>query len=109
MPVSLDALAQATHDLSEAEVGRAKAQMKVSLLAALESPTARSEQIARQILAFDRVLTRAEMIGKVEALGLDEIKAAGARAMASAPTVGAIGPVAKVLSAERVAARRGTA
>ncbi len=109
MPVALDALAQATHDLSEAEVGRAKAQMKVSLLAALESPTARSEQIARQVLAYDRVLTRAEMIGKVEALGLDAIKAAGARAMASAPTVGAIGPVAKVLSAERVAARVGMA
>ena len=107
MPVALDALAQATHDLSEAEVQRAKAQMKVSLLAALESPTARSEQIARQILALDRVLTREEMIGKVEALGLDEIRAAGARAMASSPTVASIGPIGKVLSADRIAARLG--
>ena len=42
-------LAKAAEDLSEAEIHRAKAQMKVSLLTALESATARAEQIARQI------------------------------------------------------------
>ena len=36
MPVALDCLGQAAQNLSEAEVERAKAQMKVSLLAALE-------------------------------------------------------------------------
>jgi predicted Zn-dependent peptidase len=108
MPVAIDALAAATEDLTDAEIRRAKAQMKVSLLAALESPSARSEQIARQILAFDRVLTREEMIGKVEALDLDTIRAAGAKAMRSAPTVASIGPVAKVLTADRVAARIGS-
>lgn len=105
MPVAVDALAAATEDLCEDEVRRAKAQMKVSLLAALESPTARSEQIARQLLAFDRVLTREEMIGRVENLGLDDIKAAGRRALRSAPTVSAIGPVGGVLTPDRVAAR----
>jgi predicted Zn-dependent peptidase len=105
MPVAIDALAAATEDLSEAEVRRAKAQMKVSLLAALESPTARSEQIARQLLAFDKVLTRDEMIARVESLDLQDIKSAGRRALQSAPTVSAIGPVAKVLTPDKVAAR----
>ena len=105
MPVALDSLAEATQDLTEAEVHRAKAQMKVSLLAALESPSARSEQIARQLLALDRVLTREEMIGRVEMLGLDEIRAAGSRALRSLPTVASIGPISKVLSPDRVAAR----
>ena len=41
--------------LNDAEVRRAKAQMKVSLLAALELPAARCEQIARQLIVFDRV------------------------------------------------------
>ena len=108
MPVSLDALAGATQDLSDAEIRRAKAQMKVSLLAALESPSARSEQIARQLLAFDRVLTREEMIGKVEALGIDEIRASGSRALKTAPTVAAIGPVGKVMSPDRIASRIGS-
>jgi len=107
MPVSLDALAAATETLSDDEVRRAKAQMKVSLLAALESATSRSEQIARQVLAFGRVIPRDETIGKVEALTVEEIRAAGARAMRTPPTVTSIGPVGKVMTPDRVAARVG--
>ena len=108
MPVALDCLATATHDLSEAEIRRAKAQMKVSLLNALESPSARSDQIARQLLALDRVLSREEMIGKVEALDIADIRRAGASALASAPTVSSIGPVAKVMTPDLVASRVGS-
>ena len=108
MPVAIDALAAATVDLTEAEVQRAKAQMKVSLLAALESPSARAEQIARQLLAFDRVLPREEMIAKVENLSLGDIRRAGARALASAPTVAAIGPIGKVPTPDRIAERLGS-
>ena len=108
MPVALDALASATADLTAAEVQRAKAQMKVSLLAALESATSRSEQIARQLLAFGRVVSRAEMIGRIDALGVGEIRSAGARALRSPPTVGSIGPISKVLTPDRVAARVGS-
>ncbi len=107
MPVALDSLAAATQDLTEAEVQRAKAQMKVSLLAALESATSRSEQIARQMLAFGRVVSRAEMIGRIETLSLSTIRQAGARALRSAATVSSIGPVGKVLTPDRVAMRVG--
>ncbi|MGD0632673.1 MAG: pitrilysin family protein [Beijerinckiaceae bacterium] len=107
MPVALDCLAAATQDLSEAEVRRAKAQMKVSLLAALESPGARSEQIARQLLAFGRVLSREEMIAQVETLSLADIRAAGAKALASPPSVASIGPVAKVMTPDRIRDRLG--
>ncbi len=78
---------------------RAKAQMKVSLLAALESPSPRCEQIARQMMAFGRVLSREEIIAKIDGLDIEDIRAAGARALRSAPTVAAIGPVGKVLGA----------
>lgn len=105
MHVSLQCLGQAVEDLTEAEVRRAKAQMKVSLLAALESSNARAEQIARQILAFGRELTRAEIIGKIDALGVDEVRAAGRRALVSAPTIAAVGPVGKALGPDRVAER----
>ena len=108
MPVAIDCLAAATQDLSEAEMRRAKAQMKVSLLAALESPGARSEQIARQLLALGRVLTRQEMIEQVESLSLADIRAAGAKALTSAPTVASIGPVAKVMAPDRIAERLGS-
>lgn len=107
MPVAIDCLAAATQDLSEAEMRRAKAQMKVSLLAALESPGARSEQIARQLLALGRVLSREEMIAQVENLRLEDIRAAGAKALASPPTTASIGPVAKVMTPDRIRERLG--
>jgi predicted Zn-dependent peptidase len=103
MPVALDCLAEATQNLTEVELHRAKAQMKVSLLAALESPGARSEQMARQLLAFDRVLPRAEIIEKIDSIGIDDVRRVGAAALRSAPTVSAIGPISKVLSPDRVA------
>ncbi|MGA3302503.1 MAG: pitrilysin family protein [Methylovirgula sp.] len=105
MPVALDCLAKAADDLTEAEVHRSKAQLKVSLLTAFESASARAEQIARQTLAFRRVLTRAEMIDKIDKLTIEEIRRAGAKALASAPTVAAVGPVGKVYSPDRVAER----
>jgi predicted Zn-dependent peptidase len=103
VPVALDCLGQAAQGLSGAEARRAKAQMKVSLLAALESPSSRCEQFARQVMAFNRVLTREEIIGMIDGLDISQIRAAGARALQSAPTVAAIGPVGKVLAPDRIA------
>ena len=106
-PVALDCLAEAAQALSEAEARRAKAQMKVSLLTALESPAQRCEQIARQVMAFGRVLTREEIVAAIDGLDIAAIRAAGARALRSKPTVAAIGPVAKVFAPDRVAERVG--
>lgn len=108
MKVAIDCLAQAAADVSEAEVQRSKAQLKVGLLAALESSAARAEQLARQCLAFGRVLTRAEMIGKIDAISVDDVRRAGATALRSPPTVAAVGPLTQIYSPERVAERLGT-
>ena len=50
MRVVVDEIAAAADDITEAEVARAKAQMKAGLLMALESSGARAEQLARQML-----------------------------------------------------------
>jgi len=105
MPVALDCVAQATQDLSSVELQRAKAQMKVSLLAALESPAARAEQMARQLLAFDRVIPRSEIIDKIESITLEDVRRVGAATLRSAPTVTALGPISKVITPDRVAER----
>jgi len=102
MPVALDCMGQAAQDLTEVEVHRAKAQMKVSLLTALESSSARAEQIARQVMAYGRVLTREEIITKIDDLSLDHVRRAGRNSMTSAATVASIGPVAKVLTPVQV-------
>ena len=82
-------------DLDEADMARAKAQTKVGLLTALESSSSRAEQIARQIMIFGRVLTRKEMIEKIDALGLEDVRATGARLLRTAPTVAILGATRK--------------
>ncbi|HMF05586.1 MAG TPA: pitrilysin family protein [Methylocella sp.] len=105
MRVALDCLGKAALDLSDPEIKRAKAQMKVSLLAALESPAARCEQVARQMMAFDRIITRDEITAAIDRLDVWQIRAVGARALKSAPTIAAIGTVAKVFTPDRVRMR----
>jgi predicted Zn-dependent peptidase len=105
--VSLDCLAEATQNLDEAELARAKAQMKVSMLTALESSSARAEQISRQLAVFGRVIPRHEIVARIDALTTAEVRAAGRRLLRSVPTVAAIGPVGKALSPTQVAARLG--
>ena len=107
VPVALDCLAQATETLDDDEVARAKAQLKVSLLVALESSSARAEQIARQHMAYGRVFEAAEIVREIDAITVADARAAGRRLMRSLPTVAAIGPVRHVPDPAAVAARLG--
>lgn len=101
--VALDCLSDATASLTEAEARRAKAQMKMALLAALESPTARTEQIARQLAIFGRILTKAELVERIDGLDLEQIRRAGARLLSSAPTVAAIGSLKRTPDSSKIA------
>jgi predicted Zn-dependent peptidase len=103
--VSLDCLAEAAHKLDQADLARAKAQTKVGLLTALESSSARAEQIARQTMIFGHVLTRREMIERIDALSLDDVRAAGAAMLRAPPTVAILGAARKAPGAADVAAR----
>jgi predicted Zn-dependent peptidase len=105
--VAVDCFGAARENLSEREIARAKAQMKVSLLTALESSPARSEQLARQIHIFGRVLTRAEIERDIDALTLGEVRAAGAKMLASAPTLALVGDVRRAPQTARIAAQLG--
>ena len=107
--VTLDALVRATRDIGPEEIARAKAQLKLSLLGALETPGGRIERNARQILAWGRVIPAAEVIAKVDAVSVDAVRAAGARLLSGQPTLAAIGPIGKLRPLDRIAARLGAA
>ncbi|MGJ4927225.1 M16 family metallopeptidase [Bradyrhizobium sp. HKCCYLS2038] len=92
MEVVVDIIGNAVETLSEAEVARAKAQMKAGLLMALESCSARAEQLARHILAYGRPQTLQEMVAKIEAVSVDSTRDAARALMArSKPAVVALG------------------
>jgi predicted Zn-dependent peptidase len=102
--VTLATMRQATQDVSEVEMVRAKAQMKVALLTALETPGGRIERIARQLLSWGRVVPSDEIVLKVDALSTDEVREAGRRLLQGAPTLAAIGPIKGLPSLARIGA-----
>jgi predicted Zn-dependent peptidase len=91
--VTLDTVMAALEDIDESEIVRAKAQMKVALLAALETPGGRIERSARQLLAWGRLIPSQEVVTKVDAVTPDAVRTAGRRVLAGLPTVAAIGPI----------------
>jgi predicted Zn-dependent peptidase len=93
---------------NEAEVGRAKAQMKSSLLMGLERPGQRAEQIAGQIFSYGRVLSIEELTSKLDAIDAAQVRRFGARVMAAGnPSIAAVGPIGKLESHAAFARRFG--
>ncbi|MGC1694367.1 MAG: pitrilysin family protein [Pseudolabrys sp.] len=93
MRVAIDQITIATETLNETEVARAKAQMKASLLMALESSEARLGQIARQMLAYGRPVPLEEIVAKVDAVTVASARAAGRALIGRGkPAIAALGP-----------------
>jgi predicted Zn-dependent peptidase len=101
--VTLAATARAARDLDAVEIARAKAQLKVSLLSALETPGGRIERNARQILAWGRVIPAGEVIDKVDAVTGADVRAAAAAMLQGTPTLAAIGPIRKLPALDKIA------
>jgi predicted Zn-dependent peptidase len=104
MQVVVDQIADATETLEEKEVARVKAQMKASLLMALESSNARAEQIARQMLYYGRPIPLDEIVAKVDAVTAESARAAGRALLGrSRPAIAALGPGSGLASAAAIA------
>jgi predicted Zn-dependent peptidase len=97
-----------SENLTEAEVARARAQLKVSLLMGMERPSTRAEQIAGQLFALGRVQSAAEIVAQLDAIDAAAVKTFAARVMeAGRPTMACVGPVKKLESITAFAARFG--
>jgi predicted Zn-dependent peptidase len=92
MDVIVDQVNEASETLTEAEIARAKAQMKAGLLMGLESCSARAEQMARHILAYGRPLSSEELVSRIDAVSVETTRnAARALLTRSRPAVVALG------------------
>lgn len=107
VPVVCDELAKLTRDITAEELERARAQVRASLLMSRERSSARAEQLAQQLLIYGREVPLAETLEKIAAVTRDDLTRVAGRILASRPTVTAIGPLAQLESAERIAARFG--
>jgi predicted Zn-dependent peptidase len=105
IPVVCDEVRKAIDGVTDAEVNRARAQIKSGLLMSLESPSSRCVQRARQLLIYGRPLSTAETIARVEEVTGEGITRVAARVFASAPTLAALGPLKRLESFDAIRAR----
>jgi predicted Zn-dependent peptidase len=97
MPVMCDEYMKLIDAPTEEELVRARAQLKASLMMALESCFAQSEELARQLLIFNRRIPPEEIIAKIDAVDQAAIRRVGRRLLTGAgPTLAAIGPLGQL-------------
>jgi len=85
----LAALCETPPTLSE--IDRSKAQLKVGLLGALESSAARAEQMARHLVAYDRVISKDDLIERVDSVSSENVLQAARCTAASKVTFSVVG------------------
>lgn len=108
--VTVAELARVVDDVSEAEVARARAQLKAGLLMGLESSVLRVEQIARQTLLLGRPLPVSELVARI-----DRVDVAGVRdqldgiVRRSPLSLAAVGPLDSLESAASITQKLGAA
>jgi len=105
VPVTLDELRKVQDEVTEAELARARAQVKASLLMSLESTGSRCEQLARQLQVFGRVIPTAETVAKLTAVTVADIRRAATRTFRATPTLAALGPAEHVPELARITER----
>jgi predicted Zn-dependent peptidase len=95
---------------TEAELARSKAQHKAGLLMGLESSSARAEQMARQLLLFDRLIDTAEIVDCIESVSAEATRELAAKLIGDArPAVAVVGAGRKGESYAAMAERMATA
>src|ERR1700746_706098 len=77
MRLIVEEIANTAETLSEAEIARAKAQMKAGLLMALESSGERIGQLARQMITRGRPIPLDELVARGDAVTVESARAAG--------------------------------
>ena len=89
--LTLKVLAATAAELSEAELARARAQLKAGLLMSLEAASGWADYGARQYLMHGRVVEPAAIVARIDATGVDEVRAAAAAMLARAPASATVG------------------
>lgn len=72
--LTVDEIKRAADDMTDAEVERARAQMKAGLLMGLESPERRAERLARLVAIWDRVPPLAETVAMIDAVDTRKVR-----------------------------------
>ena len=96
LPIIATEVKSLTDKVTEEEISSAKAQLKAGLLRCLESTSSRSEQMARQMLIFGRVLETNDLVEKVNAVDKAAVNKIATRILNSPVSLVGIGDMGGV-------------
>ncbi|MCG2842755.1 insulinase family protein [Sandaracinobacter sp. RS1-74] len=85
--------------LTPAELNRARAQLKAAILMGLESCSGQADWLGGSLITWGRVVPAQEVIETLNAVSLDEVRAAGAAMLQGPPALAVVGPKAATLAA----------
>lgn len=104
--VCMDEMKRAASDMSEAEVNRARAQMKAGLLMGLESPSSRAERMARVLQIWGRIPDLSETIEKIDAVDVGMVRSFGEKLITDSKMAMALyGPLTRAADMDRLKQR----
>ncbi|MBA3909031.1 MAG: peptidase M16 [Rhodobacter sp.] len=103
--LTIDELKRAANDMTDAEVARARAQLRAGLLMGLESPSSRAERNARLLSIWGRVPSVAEAVAKIDAVDTAAVRAHAAGLTTARSALAIYGPVKNAPGIEEI--RRG--
>jgi predicted Zn-dependent peptidase len=105
IPVVADEICSLADTLTEAEISRAIAQSKASLLMSRESTNSRSDQLGNQMLAHGHSISEADQLKALDAVDHGALTAMARQIFASPLSLAAIGPVSQLESYDHIADR----
>lgn len=91
--LTLAELKRSAEDMTEAEVARARAQLKAGMLMGLESPSSRAERLARLLSIWGRVPEVAEAVARIDAVDVAAVRAYAGGLGAGESALALYGPV----------------
>ncbi|MCY3984298.1 MAG: pitrilysin family protein [Roseovarius sp.] len=105
--ILVEEMNRAAHDMTQAELDRAKTQIRTGFVMGMESPRIRAERLAQSIKIFNRVRSPDEILENVESVALGDLRDfAGHVASRSSSALAMYGPLESAPTFESLQQRR---
>jgi predicted Zn-dependent peptidase len=91
--LTIDELKRSAEDMTDAEVNRARAQLKAGMLMGLESPSSRAERLARLLAIWGRIPDVDEAVAKIDAVTTSGVRAYAVEMAQARAALALYGPV----------------
>ena len=97
--ITISEMKRAAIDFEQAELDRARVQMKAGMLMGLESASSRVERLARMLIIWNRIPSLDEVVRKIDAVSLEDVRAFASNILLDQkPSLATYGPAANEIS-----------